>query len=427
MITAKSESNKKSISNLVDDSILILLACLFAMPVLPKLILNILIIGIVILSLTHFYLTKNRQFRKAFFLLNASLYICYILSLLYTENIAYGFKKMETSLSILVFPLIFSLFQNYLLIIIKNRLKNFIKIYVVSNLILLIIIFGTYLSKTSDIFFTGDFTSFIYTNAKWFKLEPLYIGFYTALSLLFTSYLFYISARVWKAFGALLIIAFLFTTLIILGYKAAIFSFFISVGILAFLINRRKMWGLFSTGVFLIITLVYFSSNFNSKFSNLLVVNALNESVDERLIRLDLNYCNATLLPKAGVFGFGIGDGKEKLSSCLEIRQPVLSSLGYNNHNQYSGIILNVGYLGLILFLVAIIVQVLHSLSRKNVLGVSVSVFFLLLFFSENFLERQDGVMLYMLFVCILYAVNYQINISDKSIFSSDRNPHENL
>ncbi|MEM6865525.1 MAG: hypothetical protein AAF575_10085, partial [Bacteroidota bacterium] len=49
---------------------------------------------------------KGKPIWKRFFI-NSSLYLIFVLSLLYTSNFDYALQKLETGLSILVLPMVF--------------------------------------------------------------------------------------------------------------------------------------------------------------------------------------------------------------------------------------------------------------------------------------------------------------------------------
>ena len=82
---------------------------MFALPLFPSNLkpYNIAFFGLVIL-----FINRKNDFTFDFksFFINSSIYLLMILSLLYSENLHYAFKKLETMASLIIFPMIFSLY-----------------------------------------------------------------------------------------------------------------------------------------------------------------------------------------------------------------------------------------------------------------------------------------------------------------------------
>ena len=124
------------------------------------------------------------------------------------------------------------------------------------------------------------------------------------------------------------------------------------------------------------------------------------------------------MLPDAGLFGYGLGDGNHQLINCFERKESHLASMSYNTHNQYVSLLLNIGFIGLIVFLASIFIHTIISLNAKNHLAVAVVIFFAVWMLSENILERQGGVMYFALFTGMLFLINFKFtpkNSNDKS------------
>ena len=81
----------------------------------------------------------------------------------------------------------------------------------------------------------------------------------------------------------------------------------------------------------------------------------------------------------------------------------MLAANSYNSHNQYISLILNVGFLGLLIFFAFLLYNITRSLKSGVYITVAIIVFYCIVMFSENILERQDGVMYFSLFINLLY------------------------
>lgn len=191
---------------------------------------------------------------------------------------------------------------------------------------------------------------------------------------------------------------------------------------LSILTNKGKLWILFGVGLTLLISAVVFSPQINDRFSQLLIVkNETFDTNDSANIRSNLNECSVEIRPKAGLFGYGLGDGKAQLMNCFNAMDSDLASISYNTHNQYFSVVTNVGFLGLIIFLGSLFIQSIISLNRKNFLAVTLVILFAVWIFAENILERQGGVMYFSLFTSFLFVLNFKSPVEDKIVLSHER------
>lgn len=401
---------------------LLILYLLFAMPVFPPLASSILLFLFLLSSIFSFAKRKKRTFLSFFFLLSAGLFFAYLWSLTYTSNMQYGFKKISTALSLIILPLSFSTFSKEQLNYCRSRLKDYLKVYINAVGILILTCLIPLLADygLDELF---DESKGFYNNLNILNgMDTLYLSFHTSIAVLFSTYLFYISRKLWNAFFALILVVLFFTILFFLAFKASLIPALLSFGILSILTNKLRLWILFGAGLTLLITMVIFSSQINERFSQLLIVkNTIVNNTDFENVRSNTYNCSIELLPDAGFFGFGIGDGKNELNKCFDSIDSKLSSVSYNTHNQYFSIVTNVGFLGLIIFLGSLFIQSIISLNRKNYLAVTMVVLFTVWMFAENILERQGGVMYFSLFTSFLFVLNFKSPVEDKIVLSHER------
>ena len=117
--------------------------------------------------------------------------------------------------------------------------------------------------------------------------------------------------------------------------------------------------------------------------------------------------CSVDLVPKAGFWGYGIGDGKKELMSCYAQYNSDLETISYNSHNQYLSILIHTGFLGILAFGITMFVLLFMGLNSKNYLGIAFLILFGMFMTAENILERQHGVIYFSLLINFLFASNF--------------------
>jgi O-antigen ligase len=403
--------------NKYDKAVVYWVYSLFLMPVLPKLVGNILIGLFLMFSLIAFVKNDRRKFNSWFFVLTSLLYFSYIISAFYSENLDYALKKLGTAIPLLVFPLAFSVLSNRIIESIKANIKNYIKTYVATVLIISAVLILENLNIITDL---DRFHDHVLKEGTVIGIDALYLSLYLAIALISTVYLYYLSKKLWKGVAAVLIIIALFVLLLILSFKSAIISFVIAFGLYALMINKVKLWALFMSATLIVIGLLTFSSVFNQKFNRLLIVkNAADIEYAE--IKKTIQTCSIELIPEAGLFGFGLGDGKDELINCFDGKNKSLKEVSYNSHNQYLSIFLNVGLVGLILFSISLFILLFVGLNNRNYLGIAILVLFGVFMLAENVLERQQGVVYFALFLNILFIENFKIRRSSPLILTHEK------
>jgi len=120
-------------------------------------------------------------------------------------------------------------------------------------------------------------------------------------------------------------------------------------------------------------------------------------------IRLVLWENSLELIKESPIFGYGIGDIQDLLSQQMKSNGfLVLAERKSNCHNQYLQFLMSIGLIGLALFIISIFYYFNKFKNENNILGATVLIFFLLLFMTESFLDRQNGIIIYSLVLSLL-------------------------
>ncbi|WP_158211826.1 O-antigen ligase family protein [Polaribacter tangerinus] len=364
-----------------------------------------------------FFVFKKKEKKFDFiYLINSLLFILYIGSLFYSENIQLGLSLLETTLSLIIIPLIFTLYSGY-----KKTAKTILReeftfkyIYIISSFILSILIFiisfqyGNYISTKIEL---SKFLSRLNTGFFWINEHPIYLSIYLSLSLLIIVSIFKNS----KIKVLLLVIGlFQFFILLLLSRKGVIISFLISSILLFLITQKRKKTGLLFIMFFFLISSFFvfkFTPDTIKRFKEVFDIKSYNkvEKNSSTSVRYGVYNCALEKISESLMIGYGIGDVQNELQDCYKSKSKVLVSENLNSHNQYFGILLSVGVLGLIIFIIPLVINLKLFFIRKDYLAFSILLMFVMFMFFENILDRQSGVILFSFLFNFYTFKNYSL------------------
>ena len=116
-------------------AIQLFLGLLFGLLLFPSGVKSI-IIAVFALLIISLCFKRKFFFRKFFFLLNASVYLLLICTIIYSENLELAFKKLETMASLMIFPLLFSFINDEEIKLLFAHLNKYLWIYISSVFLL---------------------------------------------------------------------------------------------------------------------------------------------------------------------------------------------------------------------------------------------------------------------------------------------------
>ncbi len=379
-------------------------------PIVPNNLKGVPVIILLILSL-FFYKNEERPvFKKRLFFNNSIIYWLYAIGLFYSSNIPYALQKLETGLSLIVFPLIFALIWNIRKRIDKELLvKEFTIIFFSSVFIYTIIIFSFLFTKGiianfEDPNFIRHFTQ----NIPIIGLHPIYASIFLSLGLLFSIFIVFKTRQNHIRIAVLFIDSLILLLLISLASKGVILAFLIASSV--FLI---KYIGNFKRSIYIIALIsgvialgIVFSPSLSSRMNRLISSLNLSTQVSKENstdIRKAVYLCSINSIKGKWIFGHGIGDIEDELMKCYHNTSELLVEGQYNTHNQYLSILLSNGILGLFGTFFFLYWNFNISLKRKDHLFFSVLLFYSIVMFMENILARQSGVIMFAFLVNFFY------------------------
>ena len=107
--------------------------------------------------------------------------------------------------------------------------------------------------------------------------------------------------------------------------------------------------------------------------------------------RLRIYNFSMEAISKAPIFGYGIGDVKDVLSKYYIEN----NSAYFNSHNQFLGAWLSCGIMGFISFLSMFAIGFKKAVNSRDFIYFSVLFLFFAMAVIENFIEKQNGILLF--------------------------------
>lgn len=384
---------------------LISLVLVFSTPILPQLLKIISIALFLTICITESIKTKPK-FKWEYFLFNAGLYLLYVFSLLYSKDLEYGLRKVETSAALVIFPLGFALVSKELIAHAIKNLKLFFYVFIIAVLALNLFIFSSFLSAGFDISSFGEYADFVNRMEGFPAVHSIYLSMYNAIAVILIFYLLR-TERLLKTGVPLIIIgSVLCLGLILLLKKGPIFGLVLVATLLAFKYKIWRVWASYTVFIASLAGTLFLFPDTSERIHDLFQVERINAAIASEEIRATIYTCGNKKFQEAGLTGFGIGDGKNELIDCYQEYNPALAATSYNSHNQYISLILNVGFMGLLIFLSFVLYNINRSLKSGVFITVAIIVFYCIVMFSENILERQNGVLYFSLFINLLYFLS---------------------
>lgn len=401
----------------------VMMALFFSIPLFPKLT-SILIILYALLTLPDFnkcYFTK--LFKQKGLLVFILIYVLLIVGLSYTTSFESGVSKVQTQLAFLIFPL----FLGGAVVTVSERnwyLNSFVAgvfaaaLICISHAFYRVSTIGSWyvvdeFSRKHNVFFYNELSDFI-------NLHPTYFAIYLGLAVFFLLVQFFKKKKPFLAVLAILLFVMLFLT----SSKSGIFSFLIVTAIFLgykILKHRRKIDFVIGLGI---VTACFAMFAINPMISERSMSSATsiyelteepgNLTNESTSIRLGMWNLSLEAAKKAPLFGHGTGSVWKSLNDvCLNSYSfSICENLrNKNSHNQYLNFLVSNGILVCLLFMIALALIVLKAFKNRDILFLFFLATMLLNFFFESLLQRERGIVFFMLFL-VLFAISKNNNLA---------------
>ena len=404
--------------NLINYSII-----LFGLyPIMPNSFKGVLMIFLFLSSSFYFLKSKNRKFNLKPFLINSSLFFLFLISMFFTEDLYYGFKKLGPGISILLFPLVFYiLLGNYELK--RETIQKTLNFFSLSTFLFSIIFIIHFKFNVLPLFPEISFFDINYIRSylrvlPWLGQHPIYVGLFFGISIINLSNQsckFY-KKEVKYSILSISLLIFLTISLFIISNKGTVLSLLL-IGLFIYLFKSKNKIKSLTISLFSIIVLfisILFTPHINSRFKELIKSKTYSiQNLDKNnssQIRIAIWKTSIDNIKKAPMFGYGIGDVQSVLNNSYRDNFPYLLKEQHNSHNQFLGIWLSTGIIGLIIFLYFLFFNFNIAFRNEDFIFLAILLFFCLNFLTENIIERQTGATLFFFFINLFGYYNYSIN-----------------
>ena len=406
-------------------SVSLFILFLFCLTMFPKLI----TINLILLTLVWIYEGKFKQkttliWDHKLLLLLPIYYLICIGSLLYSENISYGIKKLETMLLLFIFPIII---PSFISLNIKKNSFIFIKAF--------------WLGLTISMLFCLVRAFYLFFYELYCRKYGIELSYYPYTNQLFSSYLSYFMHYGYYAMyvnmGVILLLNCLvnnysdikrklkilyitllvfFSVFILMLYsKAGIISLFIiylSFGIYIAVKVKKIKYFLYSivSALLLGLVLFIFIPNTNTRLNTIIDGLSAQEldpsSTESTQLRIFVWKAANELITSNPILGYGLGDADDVLIHKYEEK-------GYwgafekklNAHNQFYQSIISVGYIGVIPFLLFFAIYFINGIMSRSLLKILFVVLSLFVFLFESYLQTQAGVFFIAIFSVLFFIM----------------------
>lgn len=328
-------------------------------------------------------------------------------SLIYSNNLKYGFRYLEAQLPFFYLPFAYLVFIRRE-ILNKESIKKWIFFFNLSNVLFLILFVFYFLIQSQEVSYNNIRTSF--DTMPFLGVHPIYLSIIAVLSI-FSNFYSQNKSRFLQYF----FISINLVLLVMTGVRATLLFFPIIITAF-FLFSKTSLY--YKIKICLLIFSLFFCFTiFNKDFtkrlseiSNPQTYSQLNLH-NSASIRSSVWDCALTQAKQSNpIIGEGLGDTRGLLQDCYDSQYPELNKY-YNTHNQYLSIYISIGVIGL-LTIAIFLYRVSRSVSIQNKKYFSFTlIFYLYMFIFENVLERKYGVLIFLTFLLFIFNNNQKDNI----------------
>ena len=330
-------------------------------------------------------------------------FVFYFLSMAYSENTAYGWRLIETTMLLYILPWVFYFTRGRISTELAQSVLRYYGFLMsaFSVFILVGLTFGGTFSEASN---SADAYYVIRTRLEEISgLHPTYFSLMVGLGLLIIQHRLKNEQlskpkRIWGVF-ALLAISF---ALLLASSKMIIAALFVT-SLIIWAQGRSfksifRLAGLAVVGLAIAIAII---RPLRERVSSLFL--ALNQEQVEELnpdsMRKAIYKCGSEAIAEHWLMGVGLGDQQDVLNEKYEKYGFKLARFRqFNTHNQYLQFWLATGVFPFLLFILLQLTQLAIAIASRHYLHIAVVLLFSLSLLTENLLSRQDGVFIYILF-----------------------------
>lgn len=391
------------------------LVLLFASVLLPSNVKSIAIALFALISVIHFFKSKN-TFNFPFFIVNSLVFIVIGVTLIYSDDKAFGLNRLVRLLSLVIFPFCFALYDREDIRHIQNHIKKYLSIYLISVVVFNVLPFlWFYTTHYSFNDMLIHFPTVMNINVGKYNIHPIYAAMHCSVAILFSVYILRSLKTRWKIIGVLFLNLILVLFLFLYAKKGPLLAL-VLVSILLILFERKKTS--VKPFIFIVVGLIVLMAalpHTRNKFLEFEKIENIEKGMPTSTnIRYTIYGIAKNVILNSPIIGYGIGDYRKVLSDkydTLDIK--ILKESRYNTHNQFLSLLIIGGIIALLAFLFTLVINIIFAIRFNNELLLLVIAFYGIVMLTDNVLEKESGVIYFSLFFNFL---------SSKSLFTQVKN-----
>ncbi|WP_426431860.1 O-antigen ligase family protein [Winogradskyella sp. HB-48] len=342
---------------------------------------------------------KNKQLNKLFFI-NSGVFCILLISLLYTKDFERGADFIFRMLPLILFPLSFRIISNSNLYSEELTNRAFKFFYLATVVLFIGYMAYFYFNGNINQFFLRDYNERINTKLGKYSIHPIYASIYLCLALIISIRLYtkkMLNKKVIAILNALLILE-----LILLSRKSTIIL--MSILFLFYLFYHSKLklgtkWMMIAILTATFFSVLYLVPDISKRFNEFKDLATGMNSRSSISLRYNIYNCSFDSIMDRPFLGHGLGSEKQVLLDCYKENKRVFNGNFYNTHNQYLSVWLSSGIIGFLSLLALILYSFIISIKSRDFIFIGTLTLFAFLMLIENILERQEGVILFSLFI----------------------------
>lgn len=385
-------------------------------PVLPTGVESVLMFSAFTFSLFYFiyegkkFWNKEKSFQMVLF---SALFLIFIISLFYTQDIQNGLKFIIRLLPTVLFPAIF-LF-NKETVLTKDKFSSITTVYRTAVFLALIFLHITLFKQLYDS--NIQYWEFRQLIESKIKVHGTYLSMWIGFGIIIEIYKIRETIALRKyvsTLGVLIFIIYSFYWQYVIGSRM---PFLATILVSFFCVFKSLKHIIFATIliIFLSIVLILKVDRIGERFVKLKDYDFSfpkgkyednYPNISNEQIRNGIYFCSFETLKEEPLLGYGVGDVEANLQSCYDntfTDTDTYKVTNYNSHNQYLNIILSSGIIGLALYLLSTFYFLRKAFINKHGIYISFTLFIFLNFCFENILSRHDGVIFFSFFNSLLF------------------------
>jgi len=373
---------------------------MFALILLPS---NSKAIVIALFGLMTFSLSVKRKlvFDFKLVVINSLIFVSIGVTMLYSDNTDYAIRKIQQLSSLLIFPFIFALTTQEERQAFFKNISLYLWTYLTAVFLFNVIAFLWFYSSRSFEGMIEHFTTLLTLKSGKYNIHPIYLSMHCGVAILFSFYLLRNLRNKYKILAVVLMDITLVLFLLLYAKKGPLLALVV-VFTLFVLFQRKKSF--VKPYLLAVIGLVFFTiaiPRTRNKFVELLKIEMLDKgNITSTNIRYTIYQTAQELIAENPFLGYGIGDYNDTLvDRYTKNGDELLVSKKYNAHNQYFSFLLMGGILTLIVFLLTLGFNLIYAIRFDNQILILLLLFYGIVMFTENILEREQGVIFFSFFL----------------------------